>query len=91
MASVGCTVTVSRRMWQGLWPDFAEREIPIAHVTNGVHLHTWISLEMAELFDRYLGDTWRLVSADERRLGPGLWHPRPRVVGHAPAAAQAAD
>ena len=48
---------VSRRMWQGLWPDFSEREIPIGHVTNGVHLHSWTSLEMADLFDRHLGDT----------------------------------
>ena len=52
---------VSRRMWQGLWPDFSEREIPIGHITNGVHLHTWTSLEMSELFDRHLGDTWRFV------------------------------
>ena len=61
---------VSRRMWQGLWPDFSEHEIPIGHVTNGVHLHTWISLEMAELFDRHLGDAWRFVSADERDWDP---------------------
>ena len=82
---------VSRRMWQGLWPDFSEREIPIGHVTNGVHLHTWVSLEMAELLDRHLGDVWRLVATDERDWDPVYQHPRPRIVGHAPAAAQAAD
>ena len=53
-------------------PTSAEREIPIGHVTNGVHIHTWVSLEMAELLDRHLGDVWRLVSTDERGLGPGL-------------------
>jgi len=61
---------VSRRMWQGLWPDFSEREIPIGHVTNGVHLHSWTSLEMADLFDRHLGDAWRLVNTD-----PDDWYP----------------
>src|SRR5690606_26580884 len=32
---------VSRRMWQGLWPNLPENEVPIGHVTNGVHLPTW--------------------------------------------------
>ena len=40
---------VTRRMWQGLWPNTPEDKIPITHVTNGVHAPTWISEEMDEL------------------------------------------
>jgi starch phosphorylase len=56
---------VSRRMWQGLWPGVPEGEIPIAHVTNGVHFQSWISREMKELYDRYLGPRWREELADQ--------------------------
>jgi starch phosphorylase len=56
---------VSRRMWQGLWPGVPEDEIPISHVTNGVHFQSWISREMKELYDRYLGPRWREELADQ--------------------------
>ena len=36
---------ISRRMWKRLWPALPETEIPIRHVTNGVHTHTWLSDE----------------------------------------------
>jgi glycogen phosphorylase len=50
---------VSRKMWQGLWPAVPLDEIPIRHITNGVHFRSWISLEMNQLYDRYLGPDWR--------------------------------
>jgi len=50
---------VSRRMWQGIWPGVPVDEVPIGHVTNGVHLRSWISNEMNQLYDRYLGPQWR--------------------------------
>jgi starch phosphorylase len=50
---------VSRRMWQGLWPGVPVDEIPIQHITNGVHFRSWISQEMNQLYDRYLGPDWR--------------------------------
>ena len=56
---------VSRHMWQGIWPGVPEEEIPIGHVTNGVHFRTWISAEMNQLYDRYLGPRWREEPADE--------------------------
>ncbi|MBD3325018.1 alpha-glucan family phosphorylase, partial [candidate division KSB3 bacterium] len=56
---------VSRRMWQGLWPNVPVDEIPIGHVTNGVHFLSWISREMKQLYDRYLGLRWRREPADE--------------------------
>ncbi len=46
---------VSRDMWQGLWPGVPINEVPIGHVTNGVHPRTWISSGMIELLDRYFG------------------------------------
>lgn len=55
---------VSRDMWKAMWPDLPVREVPIGHVTNGVHLRSWISYEMNQLYDRYLGPKWREECAD---------------------------
>ena len=60
--------TVSRRMWNSIWPGLPESEVPIGHVTNGVHFRSWVSLEMNQLYDRYLGPKWREEPAD-----PKLW------------------
>ncbi|MBW1851080.1 MAG: alpha-glucan family phosphorylase [Deltaproteobacteria bacterium] len=49
---------VARRMWAHVWPKRPEDEIPITHVTNGVHLQSWISSEYAELFGRNFGPEW---------------------------------
>jgi len=49
---------VSRKMWQSIWPKTPEIDLPIVHVTNGVHIPSWISEGMAENFDRYLGPRW---------------------------------
>nr|MDA3885920.1 alpha-glucan family phosphorylase [Candidatus Delongbacteria bacterium] len=46
---------VSRGMWKDIFPYMQDNEIPITHVTNGVHLQTWLSLEITYLFDRYIG------------------------------------
>jgi starch phosphorylase len=56
---------VTRRMWRPLWPGVPEEEIPIGHVTNGVHFQSWISQEMDEIYDRYLGPRWREEPADQ--------------------------
>jgi len=51
---------VARKMWSGLWPGLPVEEVPITHVTNGVHTGTWLSPELAELYDEYLGAAnWR--------------------------------
>ncbi len=49
---------VSRRMWQPLYPNKAEEEVPIGHITNGVHVKTWVASQMHLLFDRHLGTDW---------------------------------
>ncbi len=50
---------VSRQMWQRLWPGLPEDEVPIGHVTNGVHLRSWVSDELEAHYDRYIGSRWR--------------------------------
>jgi starch phosphorylase len=49
---------VSRRMWKRIWPDLPEVDIPIHGITNGIHIPSWISDDMARLLDRYLGRRW---------------------------------
>jgi starch phosphorylase len=49
---------VARGMWAHVWPQIPEDEIPISHVTNGVHIQSWISTEIAELFERSFGPDW---------------------------------
>ncbi len=49
---------VSRQMWMGLWAGLTTDEVPIGHVTNGVHPRTWISNNMLELLDRYFGPSF---------------------------------
>ena len=56
---------ISRRVWKVLWPGVPEEEIPIGHVTNGVHFQSWISRDMKQLYDRYLGPRWREEPADQ--------------------------
>ncbi|MDR2743401.1 MAG: alpha-glucan family phosphorylase [Treponema sp.] len=46
---------VSRKMWKGLWPGLPLDEIPISHVTNGVHPRTWVANNMSDLLARYFG------------------------------------
>ena len=43
---------VTRRMWHSLWPSKAEEEVPIGHITNGVHVPTWMAWQMRVLFER---------------------------------------
>ena len=59
---------VSRGMWKAIWPGVPQDEIPIGYVTNGVHFRSWLSAEMNQLYDRYLGPNWREEHAD-----PNLW------------------
>lgn len=49
---------VSRRMWAHLWPWRVEEEIPIGHITNGVHIPTWLAYPMHQLYDRVLRAEW---------------------------------
>jgi len=46
---------VARRMWQGLWPEVKEDKVPISHITNGIHVPTWVAREMGRLYEKHLG------------------------------------
>jgi starch phosphorylase len=72
---------VSRKMWHFLWGDAREEDVPITHVTNGVHTANWMARRLKNLFVKYLGSDWyeHLDEAD-------FWSkiddiPRCRVVG----------
>ena len=56
--------SVSRQMWHVLWPDCAVDDVPIGHVTNGVHLMSWLGAPMQELLDRRLQPGWQRRAAD---------------------------
>jgi glycogen phosphorylase len=59
---------VARAMWQRLWPGRPVEEVPIGHVTNGVHTTTWMAGPMQVLLDRHLDSGWRRRIAD-----PATW------------------
>jgi glycogen phosphorylase len=60
---------VARAMWRPLFPDRGPEDVPISHVTNGVHLPTWMARGMRELLDRYLPAGWIHRGAD-----PEVWN-----------------
>jgi starch phosphorylase len=49
---------VSREMWRCLWPSREASQVPIRHVTNGVHLATWMANSLMDLLDEHLGPDW---------------------------------
>jgi starch phosphorylase len=57
---------VSRRMWAHLWPWRVEEEIPIGHITNGVHIPTWLAYPMHVLYDRALRSEWNTWLGDPK-------------------------
>lgn len=59
---------VSREMWQEVWPDKSVAEVPISSITNGIHVPTWISSDMSDLFTKHLGPSWREFHDD-----PAAW------------------
>ena len=60
---------VARRMWRSMWPKAeSDDDVPIGHVTNGVHLPSWVSPAFRDLYDRYLGPDWEIERDD-----PALW------------------
>jgi starch phosphorylase len=56
---------VSREMWHNIWPGVPKQEVPIGHVTNGIHVRTWLSPDMMYLLERYLGEAWASNPTDQ--------------------------
>ena len=59
---------VTREMWSPIWPGVAEDARPVRAITNGIHMPTWLSNEMAKLFDDHMPADWR-----DRHDDPSLW------------------
>jgi len=59
---------VARAMWRALWPERPIDDVPITHVTNGVHLPSWLGAAMRRLLDRHLGEHW-----PQRAAEPAIW------------------
>ncbi|MGO9482213.1 MAG: alpha-glucan family phosphorylase [Candidatus Kryptoniota bacterium] len=56
---------ISRQMWTRLYPGKKAEQVPIGHVTNGIHSLTWLSMEAHEFYDSHIGTNW--ISKLERR------------------------
>jgi starch phosphorylase len=69
--------TVSRKMWKTIWANLPDAEVPITSITNGVHTRSWLAMEMAQLYDRYLGIQW-----EDRPTDHSIW----KRVDHIPNA-----
>lgn len=59
---------VSRDLWKDLWPGRSREQIPVGHVTNGVHVGTWMAKPALMLMEKHLGAGW-----DVRAGEPGFW------------------
>jgi glycogen phosphorylase len=59
---------VTRDMWAPIWPGVPNEQRPVRAITNGVHVPTWLSHDLAVLFDQYLPADWR-----ERQDEPSVW------------------
>ncbi len=62
---------VARKMWGYLWPDLKAEEVPISHITNGIHTGTWLARRMRNLYSSYLGPEW-LENADDPEVWEGI-------------------
>jgi len=49
---------VSRKIWNEVWKDIPYYEVPITHITNGVHTETWMAKQVKALYNEYLTDRW---------------------------------
>jgi starch phosphorylase len=63
---------VSRALWQKLWPGKTIDEVPITHVTNGVHAPTWVAPLIRALYEKYVGPNWAECVRDRTRWEGGI-------------------
>ncbi len=65
---------VARKMWSFVWPDRPEEQIPITHITNGIHTSSWLSRRLKRLFDRYFDPGW-----EDQLDDPEIWRSIERI------------
>ncbi|HEV2828788.1 MAG TPA: alpha-glucan family phosphorylase [Pyrinomonadaceae bacterium] len=63
---------VSRALWQKLWPEATIEQVPITHVTNGVHAPTWVAPLLRSLFEKHIGDDWQMKMHDAAEWAEGV-------------------
>ena len=77
-ASPPCTAGCVAPDVHGLYPGKSEEEVPIGHITNGVHVRTWLAADMYFLLQQHpgprLADTSAARPRDEDRQGDAeIW------------------
>jgi starch phosphorylase len=65
---------VAREMWHELWPAIRVDQVPITHVTNGVHIPSWLGSPMRALLDHHLPAGWLWRAGD-----PSVWEAVERI------------
>ena len=60
---------VSRKMWHNLWPQVPPDEVPIKHITNGIHVRSWLAPDIQFVLHRYLSSKWLSDPTDQ-----SVWH-----------------
>ncbi len=60
---------VSRDLWQEMFPETDVEDVPITHITNGVHAPTWIAPVFQNLFEKYIGKDWNEVLKNANVIG----------------------
>jgi len=68
---------VSRKMWNWLWSDRDETEVPISHITNGIHTGSWVARQMNLLFQKYISPNWTDYVDD-----PDVWENIENIPDH---------
>ncbi len=63
---------VSRALWQKLWPERTIDQIPITHITNGVHAPTWVAPVIESLYQKHVGEDWREQIGNKTRWTQGV-------------------
>ncbi|NLC68521.1 MAG: glycosyltransferase family 1 protein, partial [Clostridiaceae bacterium] len=59
---------VTRNIYANLWPGIPEDEIPITHITNGIHTISWLATPLKKLYDKYLEKGWQ-----EKIIEKSIW------------------
>ncbi len=63
---------VSRALWQKLWPGMTVQEVPIVHVTNGVHAPTWVAPLIRSIYVKQFGEDWSAHTRNRERWRKGI-------------------
>ncbi|MEZ5425205.1 MAG: alpha-glucan family phosphorylase [Pyrinomonadaceae bacterium] len=63
---------VSRALWKKMFPAASVEEVPITHITNGVHAPTWVAPAIQNLYEKHIGRDWTTVLKDPENWGRAI-------------------